>query len=312
MTLLSLTIDPATAEDAQRLAHALRQLTSEDSALSARTDGATGQVVIGCVSEQHLEIVVDRLKRDFDVCAAVGRPQVAYREALTRPAEGEAKCATQARGRGQYAHVKVRLHPALPGTGRIIENHVIGGAIPVRFIPAAEQGIRDGLDSGVLAGYPIHDVRIDLDDGSYHEVDSTDAAFRATASLAVREAARNADPVVLEPVMQVEVVVPPEYESDITTNLVSRRGRIQHREDRADARVVRALVPLAELFGYATDLAARTRGRGTSRVEFQEFLPVPAAEDDDDRASSVREPRRPAPGVRGSSVALPEPDAQAE
>lgn len=307
MVLLSLASakDP---EDALKLGHAIEQLTSEDSALRVRSGQLPGQMVIGCVSEQHLETVVARLRRDFGVEASFGRPEVAYREAVTRPAEGNGKYATQTSSGGRYGHVKIRLYPGELGTGCVFENHISGGAIPAEFIAAVEEGIRDRLARGVVAGYPIVDVRVDLYDGSYHDVDSTDAAFRIAGSLAAEEAVRNAGPVLMEPVMRVVVVVPAESLADVIRNLASRRGRIDPPRECGDTRVIRALVPVADLFGYAHDLRVRTQGRGTFAMQFDSYVRLQAPGDDDRRDSLVGAPLEPAPRPRVSGIALPEPD----
>jgi elongation factor G len=306
--LLSLAIDPKTADDARRLAHGLEQLMSGDPGLSVQLPQPAGRVVIGCASEQHLEIVVVRLKEEFGVEANVGRPEIAYREALTQPADGEMKYATQAGDRGRYAHVKLRLNPGEPGSGYVFESNITGGAIPSEFIKAVDDGIRDALSRGLVAGYPIEDVRVDLYDGSYHDTDSSATAFTLAGSLAAQDAARKGAPVLLEPIMRVETVVPPEYLADVMQNIVARRGQFQSRQDCGETHIIRALVPLAELFGYASDLRLRTRGRGTYAMEFERYEPFQAADDGDDRDSLVGAPRRPSPTLRASSVAMPEPE----
>ena len=307
--LLSLAIDPKTPTDAQRLAHALQQLTAEDPELRVRTGHIAGAVVIGCGSEEHLATVVDRLGREFHVEASVGRPEIAYREALTRPADGEAKYACQTRGRGEYGHVKIRLYPGRSGTGYVFENHLYGGVIPAEFIEPIKEGVQDALTRGVVAGYPINDVRVELYDASYHDADSTDGAFRMAGSLAVENAARKADPIVLEPVMHVEAVVPAEYLADVMNSLLLRRGQIRSREDCGDTHIIRALVPLAGLFGYGIDLRSRTRGRGTCAMQFEEYVPLQAADDDDDCQDAMVGARlKPAPTLRDSGIALSEPD----
>jgi elongation factor G len=310
LALISLAVTPKTRADAERLAQGLQALRSEDPALRFDTGDETGETVIGASSELHLEIVVDRLKREFNVEAALGRPRVAFKETLTRPADGEMKYVSQADGRGQYGHVKLRLHPAEPGSGCILENRLTGGAIPARFIESVSEGIRDTLAHGVVAGYPIDDVRIELHDGSYHDVDSTPAAFRIAGTLAAWVAVRKAKPVLLEPVMRVDVVAPTEHVGDVLTNLIRRRGQIQSRQDLDGTQAVRASVPLAGLFGYATDLRGLTRGRGVYTMRFEEYRPFRADEgsSDEDRDSIVGAPLRPAPTLRASGVALPEPD----
>ena len=253
-------------------------------------------------------IVVDRLTREFGIEAFVGRPQIAYKETLTRAADGAMKYGGRVDGRGHYGHVKIHLSPGKPGTGCLFESRVLEGTIPQEFIEPIYDGINDALTRGVLAGYPIDDVRIELYDGSYHDIDSSALAFRTAAARAFEDAAKKAGAVLLEPVMRVEVVVPEEYAGDVVGNLSSRRGLMQSREDRDGTQVVTARVPLPELFGYATDLRSRTMGRGTYSMRFDRYQPCPPSEDDEQgHASLVREPRRPGP-LRESGIALPEPD----
>jgi elongation factor G len=247
----------------------------EDPTFRVATDEQTGQVVIRGMGELHLEIIVDRLKREFSVDAIVGKPQVAYKETLTRPADGEMKYAKQTGGRGQYGHVKIHLFPGEPGTGFVFENEIVGGAIPREFIRPVEDGIREALTRGVLAGYPIDDVRIELYDGSFHEVDSSEMAFKIAGSMAFQDAAKKAKPVLLEPVMRVEVVVPKDYIGDVMGDLASRRGRIQSQEERGGTQIVNARVPLSEMFGYATDLRSRTQGRATYSMHFDRYEQAP-------------------------------------
>jgi elongation factor G len=218
---------------------------------------------------------VDRLKREFNVEASVGKPQVAYKETLTRQSEGEGRYVRQTGGRGQYGHAKIRLYPGEPGTGYIFENEIIGGAIPKEFIKPIDEGIKEALTRGVLAGYPVDDVRIELYDGSFHDVDSSEMAFKIAGSLAFQDAAKKAKPVLLEPVMRVEVVVPKDYMGDVMGNLASRRGQIQSQEDRGGTQIVQARVPLSEMFGYATDLRSRTQGRATYSMHFDRYEPAP-------------------------------------
>jgi elongation factor G len=307
LTLLTIVVEPNTPDDRQRLTDAMQRLTAEDPRCGMRAGPVVRQVLIGGFSEEHLERILDRLRREFNVKAAVGRPEIAYREALTQPADGEMKYARQTSGAGEYGHVKIRLHPREVGAGYLFENRVLGGAVPAQFIQAVDEGIQDALDHGGIAGYPIHDVRAELHDGSYHDVDSSEAAFRAAASLATAAAVRKGEPVVLEPVMRVETVVPAACATDVVENLVSRRGRVQSRHDSGDMHAVRALVPLAGLFGYGSDFRSRTVGRGTWSMQFEAFVPVPAP-DDGDPDSAVGVPRSPAPSPRNSGVALPEPD----
>jgi elongation factor G len=227
------------------------------------------------MGELHLEIIVDRLKREFSVEATVGKPQVAYKETLTRPADGEMKYAKQTGGRGQYGHVKIHLYPGEPGTGYVFEDEIVGGAIPKEFIKPVNEGIKEALTRGVLAGYPIDDVRIELYDGSYHDVDSSEMAFKIAGSMAFQDAAKKARPVLLEPVMRVEVVVPKEYMGDVMGNLSSRRGQIQSQEDRGGTQIIAARVPLSEMFGYSTNLRSMSQGRGTYTMQFAAYDEVP-------------------------------------
>ena len=306
--LLSLAIKPNTKADQERLGRGLDALLAEDPTISVNPGQTAGEVVIGGMGELHLEIVVDRLKREFNVEASVGRPKVAYKETLTRPADGEVKYAEQKLGRGQYAHAKIHLYPGEPGSGYVFENVIVGGAIPTKFVKPVDEGIEQALTRGVLAGYPVVDVRIVLYDGSYHDVDSSEMAFTIAGSLVFHDAARKARPVLLEPVMHVEVVVPKEDVDDVVGNLSSRRGQIQSREDRDAVHVINARVPLSEMFGYASDLGSRTRGRGTFGMQFALYRPCDPPENKDDGSDPmVRVPRTPMPTLRHSSVALPEP-----
>ena len=307
ISVVSISIHPQAADDAERLVRALEQLTSEDIQLRVLSPRASSDVEIGCVSEHHLEVTVDRIAREFGVNARVSRPRVLYREAITRAADGEKKHARQMSGHGEYGHVKVRIFPQPPGSGRIVVIEVFGGAIPSEFMSAVEQGVRDALDDGLVAGHPVEDVRIEIFDGSYHDVDSSNAAFKLAASLAMQNALRNAELVLMEPVMRVEVIAPAEFEDDVAKNLVARRGAVRETENRVETRIIRAIVPMAELFGYESDLRRRTRGRGSFTSEFEAYVPIEAA-DDDDRESPVGVPRPPTPKPRISGIALPEPD----
>jgi elongation factor G len=273
--VISLAIEPKTKADQEKLGHGLQKLMAEDPTFRVKTDQATGEVVIAGMGELHLEIIVDRLKREFSVEATVGRPQVAYKETLTRPADGEMKYAKQTGGRGQYGHVKIHLYPGEVGTGYIFENKTTQGSIPKEFIKPVDEGIKEALTRGVLAGYPVDDVRIELYDGSYHDVDSSEMAFKIAGSMAFQDAAKKAKPVLLEPVMRVEVVVPKEHMGDVMGNLSSRRGAIQSQEDRGGTQIINARVPLSEMFGYATDLRSRTQGRATYSMHFDRYEPAP-------------------------------------
>jgi elongation factor G len=274
--VISLAIEPKTKADQEKLGQGMAKLMAEDPTFRVRTDEQTGQVVIAGMGELHLEIIVDRLKREFGVEASVGKPQVAYKETLTAPAEGEGRFVRQTGGRGQFGVARIRLLPLPPGTGYQFENKIVGGAIPREYIKPVDEGIREALTRGVLAGYPIDDVRIELYDGQYHEVDSSEMAFKIAGSLAFQDAARKAKPVLLEPVMRVEVVVPKDYLGDVMGDLASRRGRIQAQEDRGGTQIISARVPLSEMFGYATDLRSRTQGRATYSMHFDRYEQAPA------------------------------------
>ena len=273
--VITLAIEPKTKADQEKLGQGLAKLTSEDPTFQVRTDDETGQVVISGMGELHLEIIVDRLRREFGVDAAVGRPQVAYRETLTKPSEAEGRYVKQTGGRGQYGHVKLRVVPGASGDGFEFRNEVFGGAVPREFIGAIEAGIREAITTGVLAGYPIEDVTVTLYDGSSHDVDSSEVAFKVAASMAFREAARRSAPVLLEPIMKVEVVVPEVYMGDVIADLNSRRGKVRSMEARASTQIVNAGVPLAEMFGYATELRSRTQGRATYTMHFDRYEQVP-------------------------------------
>jgi elongation factor G len=273
--VISLAIEPKTKSDQEKLGVGLQKLMAEDPTFRVQTDQQTGQVIIAGMGELHLDIIVDRLKREFSVEATVGKPQVAYKETLTRSADGEMKYAKQTGGRGQYGHVKIHLFPGEPGTGYIFENETTGGSIPKEFIKPIDEGIKEALTRGVLAGYPIDDVRIELYDGSYHDVDSSEMAFKIAGSMAFQDAAKKAKPVLLEPMMRVEVVVPKEHMGDVMGNLSSRRGQIQAQEDRGGTQIIQARVPLSEMFGYATDLRSRTQGRATYSMHFDRYEPAP-------------------------------------
>jgi elongation factor G len=274
--VISLAIEPRTKVDQEKLGVGLQKLMAEDPTFRVQTDQQTGQVIIAGMGELHLEIIVDRLKREFNVEATVGKPQVAYKETLTRPADGDGRYVKQTGGRGQYGHAKIHLFPGEPGTGYVFENEIVGGSIPKEFIKPINEGIKEALTRGVLAGYPIDDVRIELYDGSYHDVDSSEMAFKIAGSMAFQDAAKRAKPVLLEPMMRVEVVVPKDYMGDVMGNLASRRGQIQSQEDRGGTQIISARVPLSEMFGYATDLRSRTQGRATYSMHFDRYEPAPS------------------------------------
>ncbi len=308
LTVLSLAIEPKTKADQEKLSHGLGKLMAEDPTFRVKTDQATGEVVIAGMSELHLEIIIHRLAREFSVEAGVGRPQIIYKETVTCLAEGEMKYARQTGGRGQYGHVKIHLYPGAPGSGYVFENEVTQGSIPKEYIKPVDEGIKEALTRGVLAGYPVDDVRIVLYDGSYHDVDSSEMAFKIAGSMAFQDAAKKAKPVLLEPVMRVEVVVPKEHMGDVMGNLSSRRGQIQSQEDRGGTQIINARVPLSEMFGYATDLRSRTRGRGSLTMALDRYEPFHPAESGGSHASMVGAPRKPRPRDRSSGVAVPEPE----
>ncbi len=275
--VISLAIEPKTKADQVKLDVGLGKLMAEDPTFRVKTDPETGQVVIAGMGELHLEIIVDRLKREFSVEASVGKPQVAYKETVTRAAEGEGRYIKQTGGRGQYGHAKIRLIPRKPGEGYEFENEIVGGSIPKEFIKPIDQGIREAMTTGVLAGYPMDDIKIELYDGSYHDVDSSEMAFKIAGSMAFKDAAKKAHPVLLEPVMRVEVVVPEDYMGDVIGDITSRRGHIQSMEARGGTQLIASRVPLSEMFGYATDLRSRTQGRGSYSMHFDRYEPAPAS-----------------------------------
>ena len=273
--VISLAIEPKTKADQEKLGHGMSKLMAEDPTFRVRTDEQTGQVVIAGMGELHLEIIVDRLKREFGVEASVGKPEVAYKETLTAPAEGHGRFIRQTGGRGQFGEAKIRLIPLPPGTGYQFENDTTGGSIPKEYIKPVDQGIQEALTRGILAGYPIDDVRIELYDGSYHDVDSSEMAFKIAGSMAFQDAAKKAKPVLMEPVMRVEVVCPKDYLGDVMGDLASRRGRIQSQEDRGGTQIISARVPLSDMFGYATDLRSRTQGRAAYSMYFDRYEQAP-------------------------------------
>ncbi len=275
--VIAVAIEPKTKADQEKLSASLARLVEEDPTFQVETDHETGQTLIHGMGELHLEVIVDRLLREFNVDANVGRPQVAYRETIRQAAEKvEGRFVRQTGGRGQYGHVVINLEPA-PGAGFDFVNKIKGGSIPTEFLPAVEAGIEEALQSGVKAGYPMVDVAVELIDGSYHDVDSSEMAFKVAGSMAVQEAARRAKPVLLEPVMRVEVVTPEEFLGDVIGDLSRRRGRVEGQEPRGNALAVSAVVPLGEMFGYATDLRSSTQGRATFTMQFERYDEVPAS-----------------------------------
>src|SRR3989449_5155358 len=275
--VIAVAIEPKTRADEERLGVSLSRLALEDPTFRVTSEEETGQTLIHGMGELHLEIIVDRLLREFRVDANVGRPQVAYRETIRKPASAQGRYVRQTGGRGQYGDVYLEVEPNEAGEGSSFENKIIGGAIPKEFIPAVEKGVREALETGVLAGYPMVDVKVRLVDGSYHDVDSSEMAFKIAASMAFKEACRKAKPVLLEPVMDVEVVTPEEYMGAVVGDLNSRRGRILSMEARSGSQVIRAHVPLGQMFGYVTDLRSMTQGRATSTMQFARYEEGPAA-----------------------------------
>ena len=273
--VIELAIEPKTKAGQGKLGEALAKLAEEDPTFRAHTDQETGQTIIAGMGELHLEIIVDRLLREFKVEANVGAPQVAYRETIRKEANQETKYARQSGGKGQYGHVKIKIEPNEPGKGYEFVNAIVGGAIPKEYIPAIDNGIQGAMKAGVLAGYPVVDVKVTLWDGSYHEVDSSEMAFSIAGSMAFKDAMRKADPIITEPIMKVAVIVPDEYLGDVIGDLNARRGQIQGMEAMAGTQRVNAFVPLAQMFGYATDLRSKTQGRGQYVMEPSHYEPVP-------------------------------------
>ncbi len=275
--VISVAIEPESKADNDALSVALAKLSEEDPTFVVNLDQETGQTIIRGMGELHLEIIVDRLLREFKVNARVGKPQVAFVEAITKQVEQETKFSRQTGGKGQFGHVFIRVEPNEPGKGYHFESKIVGGAIPREYIPAVDKGIKDALQNGVLAGYPLKDVRVELYDGNYHEVDSSEMAFKIAGSMAIQEACKKASPVLMEPMMAVEVVVPEEYLGDVMSDLNSRRGKIEGMNPRKDAQVVSAFVPLSKMFGYATDLRSLTQGRAVYTMQFDHYAGVPAS-----------------------------------
>jgi elongation factor G len=270
-----ISIEPKTKADQEKLSNGLNNLADEDPTFHIRTDQDTGQTLIGGMGELHLEIIVDRLKREFKVEANVGRPQVAYKETIRKKVEAEGKFVRQSGGRGQYGHVWIEVEPNEKGKGFEFDDDIVGGVIPKEYIPSVAQGIKEALRSGMLAGYPVEDVKVRLFDGSYHDVDSSEIAFKVAGSMALKNAIKKADPILLEPVMSVEVITPEDYMGDVMGDLNSRRGHIKGIEPRRDAQVIRSQVPLSEMFGYATSLRSMTQGRALFTMQFAHYAEVP-------------------------------------
>ena len=273
--VISVAVEPKTKADQEKMGVALTKLAEEDPSFRVTTDEETGQTIISGMGELHLEIIIDRIKREFKVEAEVGAPQVAYRETIRQAVDQEYKYAKQSGGRGQYGHVFIKVEPQEPGKGYEFVNQITGGVIPKEYIPAVDKGIQEAMQNGVLAGYPVVDTKVTLYDGSYHDVDSSEMAFKIAGSMAFKEAAKKANPVLLEPIMKVEVEVPEEYMGDVIGDINRRRGQVSSMEDRAGNKIVTAMVPLAEMFGYSTDLRSFTQGRGTYSMEFDHYEEVP-------------------------------------
>ena len=274
--VIDIAVEPKSKDEQTKLEMALLKLAEEDPTFKVSTNPETGQTIIAGMGELHLEIIVDRLLREFKVEANVGKPQVAYRETAGKAVQNvEGKFVRQTGGHGQYGHCVINMEPLPAGSGYVFENKIVGGVIPKEFIPSVDKGIQEALGNGVIAGFPTEDIKVELIDGSYHEVDSSEAAFKVAGSMAIKEALRRSNPVLLEPVMSVEVVTPEQYMGDVMGNLSSRRGKIEGMEDRKNAKVINAKVPLGEMFGYATDLRSATQGRATYTMQFSAYEPVP-------------------------------------
>jgi len=275
--VISVAVEPKTKSDQEKMGVALSKLAQEDPSFRVRTDEESGQTIISGMGELHLEIIVDRMKREFSVEANVGAPQVSYRETIRKTVEQEGKFVRQSGGRGQYGHVYLRIEPQEAGTGFEFVNKIVGGAVPKDYIPAVGKGVEEAMTGGIIAGFPVVDVKVTLYDGSYHEVDSSEMAFKIAGSMCFKEGAAKARPVLLEPMMKVEVVTPEDYMGDVMGDLNSRRGMVQGMEDAPAGKVIRAEVPLAQMFGYATDLRSATQGRATYSMEFSKYNEVPAS-----------------------------------
>jgi elongation factor G len=273
--VISVAVEPKTKADQDKMGLALQKLAKEDPSFRVHTDEESNQTIISGMGELHLDIIVDRMKREFQVVANVGKPQVAYRETVRKLVEEEYKFVRQTGGRGQYGHVYLRIEPMEPGAGYEFANEIVGGAVPKEYIPAVDRGVQEQMENGVVAGYPLVDCKVTLYDGSYHDVDSSEMAFKIAGSMGFREGAAKADPVLLEPIMKVEVVTPEEYMGDVMGDMNRRRGLPQGMDDTPAGKVIRAEVPLAEMFGYATDLRSMSQGRAVYSMEFQKYSQVP-------------------------------------
>ena len=273
--VISVAVEPKTKADQEKMGIALSKLAAEDPSFRVRTDEESGQTIISGMGELHLEIIVDRMKREFSVECNVGAPQVAYRETIRKAVEQEGKFVRQSGGRGQYGHVWLKIEPREPGTGYEFVNGIVGGVVPREYIPAVDKGIQEQMQNGVIAGFPVVDVKVTLFDGSYHDVDSSEMAFKIAGSMGFKEGAKKASPALLEPIMKVEVVTPEEYMGDVMGDISRRRGILQGMEDSPAGKIIRAEVPLAEMFGYATDLRSATQGRATYTMEFCKYTEAP-------------------------------------
>jgi elongation factor G len=273
--VIKLKITPNTKGDQEKMGVALRRLAEEDPTFQVSGDSETGETIIAGMGELHLDVIVDRLKREFSVEAAIGQPQVAYRETITQAAEAEGKYIKQSGGRGQYGHAKIKVRPLEQGEGFVFLNEIKGGTIPQEYIPAVEKGVKESMARGVVAGYTMEDIEVTLFDGSYHDVDSSEAAFKIAGSMAFQDAAKRANPILLEPIMKMQAITPDNFMGDVTGDISSKRGRVESMDDRGQIKVISALVPLSEMFGYATKLRSMTQGRGSFSMEFSHYEPVP-------------------------------------
>jgi elongation factor G len=273
--VISVAVEPKTKADQEKMGLALQRLAKEDPSFRVHTDQESSQTIISGMGELHLEIIVDRMKREFSVDANVGKPQVAYRETIRAKVEQEGKFVRQSGGRGQYGHVWLRIEPNEQGKGYEFINGVVGGAVPREFVPAVDKGIKEAVETGVIAGYPVVDVKVTLIDGSYHDVDSNEMAFKIAGSMGFKEGFKKAKPVLLEPIMKVEVVTPEEYSGDVIGDLNRRRGQITGMDDGASGKAITADVPLSEMFGYATTVRSMSQGRATFTMEFSKYVEVP-------------------------------------
>jgi len=307
--VISIAIEPKSEADREKLGVAIQNLTQEDPTFRVATDPTTRRIILSGTGELHLEIIVDRMMREFGVGANVGKPQVAYRETIRKSSEAEGRHIKQSGGHGQCGVVKIRIEP-LPGGGFEFVNGITGGRVPKEYIVPTKLGVKEALDGGTLAGYPMSDLKVTLYDGSFHDVDSSETAFKIAGSLAIKEAVRHAKAVLLEPIMAVDVVVPEEYLGDVISDLNSRRGRIQSMELRGAMHLGKSQVPLSEMLGYASELRARTQSRATIPVQFDRYEPLPGDpnSNDEDRIAPVPSPRTPTPRHNVFGVALPEPD----